>query len=79
MVDIDITKEAKAIGNAIQSMLAKARAAGVRKPGIYFESEGCVHVIDLSNPAWDGQSTRGRHSASVASHPLSAPYDVGSW
>ena len=54
---IDIDKEADAIDRALAAMLAKARKAGVKKPTIYFESEGSVHVIDGSHPASPVPST----------------------
>ncbi len=76
---INIDKEGEAVRRALVAMLKKAKAAGVKKPGIYFEGEGSVYVVDLGHPGWDRDSTVERQKAIVGQVWLKAPFDVGAW
>ncbi len=76
---INIDKEADAIERALAAMLAKAKQAGVKKPIIYFESEGSVHVMDGDHRGWESDSAMDRQRAVVGQRHLKVPFDVGAW
>ena len=81
-LDIDIRPEVRAISKAMAGMLAKARAAGVRKPSIFFEAEGSVYVMDDEHQGQLHSDTCGgavRHEAVVAQGALTTHFDVGAW
>jgi hypothetical protein len=81
-MNFDIGPEVRAINKAMANMLAKARAHGIAKPSIFFESEGHVYVMDDEH---DGQvrsdrvSAASRQEAIVASGRLTQKHDVGAW
>ncbi len=76
---INIDKEGEALSQALSAMLKKAKAAGVKKPGIYFESEGSVYVVNTEHPGWDYDSGTERKKAIVAQVYIKVPFDVGAW
>jgi hypothetical protein len=80
---IDITSEVRVMQRALRSVVAKAKAAGVADPIIYFEAEGCMFVIDNDHPAWKSDTIRQNaaeaQKAIVASGRIGVKYDVGAW
>ena len=77
---IDIDAEGRAIKKALASMLAKAKKAGIKRPGIYFESEGCVHVMDCD--ALDRMGDRvvfGGSKVAIVGKTFVGGFDVGAW
>jgi tRNA A-37 threonylcarbamoyl transferase component Bud32 len=79
---IDIRAEVRAIDKAMARMLAKAQAAGVKKPSLYFEAEGSIYIMDDDHDGQihaDGLSSGDRQKAVVADGKLSTPHDVGAW
>lgn len=76
----NIDAEGRAIDRALKSVLAKARAAGIARPSLYFESEGDLHVFDEDHPESPVNGPRGDHQeAVVASTHIPTPHDVGAW
>ena len=81
-LDIDIRAEVRAIDKAMASMLAKARAAGVVRASIFFESEGSGYVMDDDHEGQVKSDTiggAGRQKAIVAQGHLNVRHDVGAW
>ena len=77
-IDIDISAEGRAIAKALKSMIAKAKKAGVKRPGIYFENAGCVHIMDLDvlDCMGDRVTLGGSKAASVGNVNVGG-FDVG--
>lgn len=77
-ITFNIDAEGRAINKALRSILAKAKAAGVAEPLIFFESEGSVHVIE--DRGYDGEASSGARQEFVrASAYLPTKHDVGAW
>ncbi len=75
--EVDVSAEARAIGRAIRSMIAKGKAAGVDRPWVYIEAEGRVYLMRPIGA--HVQDSASRKAAVIGNAAIDAPYDVGAW
>lgn len=74
----NIDAEGRAIDKALRSILAKAKAAGVKDPELFFESEGGLHLIE--GDGYDGtEDAAGRQRFIRATAYIRTRHDVGAW
>ncbi len=72
------------VRNALDAALRIAKAEGCKRPALFFEAEGGIHIVDLDHPGEvhsDTCSTAERQRAVVFTLPDRTPpgSDVGAW
>lgn len=78
---INIDAEGRAIAKALKSMIAKAKAAGIKNPYIFFEAEAMsVYVMDRDHPndSREGANMGERQEAVVAQVTIGS-FGTGAW
>ena len=70
----------KAMSASMRTVFEAAKAAGVKRPGLFFEAEaGRMFVLDKDNPAYEARSAVDRQKGIVADVVLTTAFDVGAW